>query len=297
LPEKENASDSEYLLLRREGEGMRTQGCREKIHKAAELCGLSPETVAEIDRVAGFVKENPQICGLTTDAVKPLMAIPDPEKQKEAISHVEKALNRKTPTGGTYKKKLTKPEVEKIVEKVLPSEKPKTEPRVISLTLPDEKKKPAQEIPEGWVKLDELEDMHEADIKEKYPKLYKKLLKTAKYGKDSGNYQPGDLKVTDTPPMAPLSVTKAQELKEVLAATVPAAPPRPPTPSPMVSTDPDKQKRADMEYYAGKLFDLMPSGIQLIITDIMRERPSHKVKDIFYLGIQALGNQKNPVRP
>jgi hypothetical protein len=106
---------------------MRTQACRDKIHKTAKGCGLSPETVAEIDRVTGFVDEHPeapQICGLTTDAIKPLMAISDPEKRQEAISLVEKSLNRKTPTGGTIKKRLTKPEVEKIIEKVSPALEP-----------------------------------------------------------------------------------------------------------------------------------------------------------------------------
>lgn len=110
---------------------MREQACRERIHKTAELCNLSPETVAEIDRVAGFVKENPSLTHLTTDAVKPLMAISDPEKQQEVISLVEKSLNRRTPTGGVIKRRLTKPEVLKTIEKVLPSENPKTETCVI----------------------------------------------------------------------------------------------------------------------------------------------------------------------
>jgi hypothetical protein len=107
---------------------MRTQNCREKIHKTAEKCGLSPETVAEIDRVSGFANDKPQICGLTTDAIKPLMKISDPEKQKEAISLVEKSLNRKTPTGGVIKKRITKPEVEKIVKKVDPTAIPEKQP-------------------------------------------------------------------------------------------------------------------------------------------------------------------------
>ena len=114
---------------------MREQACREKIHKTAELCNLSPETVAEIDRVAGFVKENPTLSHLTTDAVKPLMAISDPEKQQEVISLVEKSLNRRTPTGGVIKRRLTKPEVLKTIEKVLPSENPKTESCDVSPTL------------------------------------------------------------------------------------------------------------------------------------------------------------------
>jgi len=114
---------------------MREQACREKIHKTAELCNLSPETVAEIDRVAGFVKENPTLSHLTTDAVKPLMAISDPDKQQEVISLVEKSLNRRTPTGGVIKRRLTKPEVLKTIEKVLPSEKPEPESCDVSPTL------------------------------------------------------------------------------------------------------------------------------------------------------------------
>ena len=106
---------------------MRTQACRDNIQKAAEICGLSPETIKEIERVSGFVKDHPEaphICVLTTDAIKPLMAISDPEKQQEAISIIEKTLNRKTPTGGIIKKRLSKPEVEKAIEKVSPTLKP-----------------------------------------------------------------------------------------------------------------------------------------------------------------------------
>jgi hypothetical protein len=132
------------------GDSMRTQNCREKIHKTAEMCDLSPETVAEIDRVTGFVEEHKELSRLTTDAIKPLMKISDPEKQKEAISHVEKALNRKTPTGGAIKKRLTKPEVEKIVEKVSPSEIPNPKPTIISPPIPvglneEQKKRLAKE--------------------------------------------------------------------------------------------------------------------------------------------------------
>ena len=115
---------------------MRTQACREKIHKTAEMCDLSPETVAEIDRVTGFVEKHKDLSRLTTAAIKPLMRIKDPETKEKAISYVEKVLNRKTPTGGTYTKRLTEPEVEKIIEKVSPPENPKTEIPVIPASQP-----------------------------------------------------------------------------------------------------------------------------------------------------------------
>ena len=154
---------------------MREQACREKIHKTAELCKLSPETVAEIDRIAGFVKENPSLTHLTTDAVKPLIAIPDKEKQKEAISIVEKVLNRKTPTGGVIKRRLTKPEIKKIVEKVLPSEKPKPEPCDDSPALSEVKPKPST----------------------------------------SGSYQPGELTRTNLPPQPSLAAQQKAKEAEV----------------------------------------------------------------------------------
>lgn len=105
----------------------RTQGCRKHIDKTAKVCHLKPETVKEIQRVLDFCEEHPQIEGLSTDAVKPLISIQDPKIKATAISHVEKLANRKTPTGGAYKKKVTKPMVEAIIKKVLPSETSPTE--------------------------------------------------------------------------------------------------------------------------------------------------------------------------
>lgn len=166
---------------------MREQACREKIHKTAELCKLSPETVAEIDRIAGFVKENPALTHLTTDAVKPLIAIPDKDKQKEAISIVEKVLNRKTPTGGIIKRRLTKPEIKKIVEKVLPSEKPKTEPCDESQAVSEVKPKPVN---------------------------------------NAGNYQPGDLTRTNLPPQPSLAAQQKAKEPEFYNISEPAATPK-----------------------------------------------------------------------
>ena len=106
------------------------------------MCNLAPETVAEIDRVTGFVEEHKDLSRLTTAAIKPLMRIKDPEKRQEAVSIVEKTLNRKTPTGGVIKKRLTKPEIEKIIEKVLPSETPKIDAAIVSTPVPVVKPEP-----------------------------------------------------------------------------------------------------------------------------------------------------------
>jgi hypothetical protein len=105
----------------------RTQGCRKHIDKTARICHLKAETVKEIQRVLDFCEKHSEISDLSTDAVTPLMAIQDKEIRGKAISLVGNALNRKTPTGGNIKKRLTKPQVEQIVERVLPPETVKSE--------------------------------------------------------------------------------------------------------------------------------------------------------------------------
>ena len=59
---------------------------------------------------------------------------------------------------------------------------------------------------------------------------------------------------------------------------------------------PEQIKGDEMNLLAEVLLDLMPKSIQLIVTDVMREHPSYKVKDVFYYGIEALGYQKNKGR-
>ena len=109
---------------------MRTHYCRIKIVEGAgEKCDVSPDTISDLKKVLEFVEKHSDLQGLATRPIKALMSIPDPEIQEKAILHVEKTLNRKTPTGGKYKKRLTEPEVENIIKKVSPPvpepEKPK----------------------------------------------------------------------------------------------------------------------------------------------------------------------------
>jgi len=101
---------------------MREQWCRQQVDKIGEKCDLAPETVKEIKKVAGFVEDHPALASSSTKAIEPLMKIKDPEIKEKAISAAEKILKRKTPTGGIIKKRLTKPEVEEIIEKVSPPE-------------------------------------------------------------------------------------------------------------------------------------------------------------------------------
>jgi hypothetical protein len=109
---------------------MRTHYCRIKIVEGAgEKCDVSPDTISDLKKVLEFVEKHSDLQGLATRPIKALMSIPDPEIQEKAILHVEKTLNRKTPTGGKYKKRLTEPEVDNIIKKVSPPvpepEKPK----------------------------------------------------------------------------------------------------------------------------------------------------------------------------
>ena len=212
---------------------MRAQACREKVHQIAEACGLAQETVDEIDKVSDFVKEHPKLCRLSTDAAKALMRIPDKETQQKAILGAENKLNRKTPTGGIIKKRLTKPEVKKIIEKISPSEKPeniKTDENGFFVLTPEPKPR------------------------------------------ESGSFAPakGSIPVTDRPPQPSL----AAQLKGEPEKT------------------PEQAKRDEMNRLADALLELMPKPIQLIVTDVMREHPSYKSKDVIYYGIECLGHQR-----
>jgi hypothetical protein len=236
LPEETIAPDCDSFLLFCEGEIMTTcVDFYKKWEKNPNWCKKSEKTAQEIERYQTLLKELEEmgvlkervIRAIPRSAAQPLMAISDPEKQKEAISDVANALNRKTPTGGAYKKKLKKPDIEKIVEKVVPPETKKFD------------------------------------------------------GSRSFAPAPHSIPVTDRPPQPSL----AAQMKGEQPAPIQTA-------APAVSQDPVKAKAVEMNRLAEALLELMPKSIQLIATDVMREHPSYKVKDVFYYGIEALGYQK-----
>jgi hypothetical protein len=89
-------------------------------------CVKCPDAVSKIDKYIELVGEfeakgiprDQTFVGLPEGAARPLFGIRDEGKRQKAISHVEKALTRTTPTGGQYTKKLTKTDVEKIVNNI-----------------------------------------------------------------------------------------------------------------------------------------------------------------------------------
>jgi phage N-6-adenine-methyltransferase len=55
---------------------------------------------------------------LPENVARPLISIQDEEIKENAIQHVENLLKRETPTGGAYTEKITKGDVEQIIQKV-----------------------------------------------------------------------------------------------------------------------------------------------------------------------------------
>ena len=70
---------------------MRTQDCREKVDWLVAHCGLSEESKRELSEAWDFCECNPEISGLSTNALRPLIREKDPEIQAEAISAMRKA--------------------------------------------------------------------------------------------------------------------------------------------------------------------------------------------------------------
>lgn len=105
---------------------------------------------------------------------------------------------------------------------------------------------------------------------------------TKKYTEDRKNKTSP---VREEPPDAHPDPEPPTKTDPVLPATI-----SPPAPSPI---DPVKAKTAEMNRLADALLELMPSAIQVMVTDIIREHPSYKVKDVFYFGVQALSEQKH----
>jgi hypothetical protein len=88
---------------------------------------------------------------------------------------------------------------------------------------------------------------------------------------------------------------KSEEKKESPKKEVPpAVQPAPPKTSPATPTieDVEKHKRERMEALATELLGMYSPTIQAVVSEIMRDHPSYKVKDVFYFGIQALAEQK-----
>jgi hypothetical protein len=101
---------------------MRTQECRLNIDKAADACGLDDETVRQVKSVADFCEDKPEISGLSTNAVMPLIRIQDEDIRDKAISSVSNSLKLgKHPITGKFLKKnrLTERDITKIIDTII----------------------------------------------------------------------------------------------------------------------------------------------------------------------------------
>jgi hypothetical protein len=96
---------------------MRTQYCREHIKKTAEECDLGQDIVSEVEKVDKFCKSNPAFAGCGTRPLYRLISVRDESVKNRAISLAQNALIDATPTGGTIQKRLTEPEIKKLIQK------------------------------------------------------------------------------------------------------------------------------------------------------------------------------------
>lgn len=85
--------------------------CKSSVRQIDKYIDLLDEMEAR-----GIPKERTIVC-LPENNARPLISIQDAEVREIAISHIENALNRKTPQGGEYTQKLTMGEVNSIIQK------------------------------------------------------------------------------------------------------------------------------------------------------------------------------------
>ena len=96
---------------------MRVQWCREHIDEVVENCGLGESTKSDVKQAAKFCASVPEISNCSTDAILALIRIRDEPVKNRAISLARIALIDATPTGGKIQKRMTKPEIKKIIQK------------------------------------------------------------------------------------------------------------------------------------------------------------------------------------
>jgi hypothetical protein len=252
---------------------MRSQECRKHIQKTGKVCKLSEKTMDEVQKVLEFVEDHSQISDLSTDAAKALMDIPDPILQQKAISHVENALNRKTPTGGTYKKRLTKPEVEKVIKKVLPPETVKKESCVLKPSDSEKEPEPTKTKPSDAFCYQPGEAPKASDA----PVLSLAQQQAAKeQPAPSQQIHPGS-KVTINPVVIDDTLREAPGFTRASGNPSPAPAPAAPVLNP----------KEEMERRAQAFIELISNRLQIETTDLMRNH-HWQAKDVLCLGIDAL---------
>jgi hypothetical protein len=261
----------------------------------------------EVQRVLEFVEDHSEISDLSTDAAEALMKIPDPIVQQKAISHVANALNRKTPTGGSYKKRLTKPEVEKVIEKVSPPETVKKESCVLKPSVSEkipEKKKPSDafcyqpgEAPKASDApcIKPLSAVLEEPAPVQHVNPGPAVMVNPVVIDDSKREAPGR-----RPNVQPVGAPYRESFKtaaEVLAHDrdplgIGPAPADPVPAAPAEKIDPAKELKERRNRLAKELATTYSERTQRDIQDLIHENPTwrNEEADVFYFGIEALRN-------
>lgn len=96
---------------------MRTQNCREKIDWIVENCPIGDDAKREIKKAAEFCEVHPEISGLSSHAIQPLIREKDKEVKELAIPLVKSLLQKETPSGKKVYKKLTEKQVREVIDK------------------------------------------------------------------------------------------------------------------------------------------------------------------------------------
>jgi hypothetical protein len=154
---------------------MRKQYCREHIRKVAVECGLGDDIVAEVEKVDKFCGSNPAFADCATRPVYRLISEKDIEVRNRAISFAQNALMEETPTGGRVRTSLIESDMITFIRRARRE-----------LHKEPEEKKPAK---------------IKTSLKGKI--LPEKLEEKPGY---AGNYQPGEVKVSDAPAIQGLKI-------------------------------------------------------------------------------------------
>jgi len=102
-----------------------------------------------------------------------------------------------------------------------------------------------------------------------------------------------ETKRTIVPNVTPDVEVKAQPAPVVpIPVPAPVLAPAKMVAAPIVSTDPDKQKRSEQHWYAEQFLDRVSSATKTMVVDIMRDNPTWKPADLLFYAITALSESK-----
>ena len=99
----------------------RKEWCNKHIEETIEKCGMTEKAADRLRKEVAFKEDHAPLGSLANKAMRPLIAIKDPEKQATAIKAVEKLVeSKKDPETGKFKKKTTAEEVKAVVDTIVP---------------------------------------------------------------------------------------------------------------------------------------------------------------------------------